>query len=239
MPTNPTEPTAVYPLHDLIRAPYYREQAVQYANYWAYRRNPNYYSFDQLGGDCTNFVSQAIYYAAGVMNYTPTYGWYYISLNNRSPSWTGVPYFWDFFTTNKGPGPYGHEVSLSEVKPGDVIQMAIKDPNTFGHTVLVTDLLSENPDTDSIIIAAHDRDSAFRPISTYSYYMIRALHIDGVRYLSAATDQRSEDGSQNTSSPVPDTSSEQVQPDMGETVPSQQQASENDAESYQEPPAVG
>ena len=85
MPTNPTEPTAVYPLHDLIRAPYYREQAVQYANYWAYRRNPNYYSFDQLGGDCTNFVSQAIYYAAGVMNYTPTYGWYYISLNNRSP----------------------------------------------------------------------------------------------------------------------------------------------------------
>lgn len=237
---NQADPTNIYPVHELIRAPFYREQAVQYANYWAYRRNPNYYSFDQLGGDCTNFVSQAIYYAAGVMNYTPTYGWYYISLNNRAPAWTGVPYFWDFFTTNKGPGPYGHEVSLSQVQPGDVIQMAIKDPNTFGHTVLVTDILSENPDADSIVIAAHDRDSAYRPISSYSYYMIRALHIDGVRYLSAATDQRSEGNNQNTSSPAPDVPSEQSQPVSDETtMPSQDQSSETDSEEYIEPPAVG
>lgn len=236
---NETAPAALYPLHDLIRAPYYREQAVQYANYWAYRRNPNYYSFDQLGGDCTNFVSQAIYYAAGVMNYTPTYGWYYISLNNRSPSWTGVPYFWDFFTTNMGPGPYGHEVELSQVQPGDVIQMAIKDPDTFGHTVLVTDLLSENPDPDSIIIAAHDRDSAFRPISTYSYYMIRALHIDGVRYLSAGTDLRSSDESENVASPQPQAPSAQPESITEEVTPSQQQTSEEASEGYQEPPAVG
>ena len=239
MPNQP-DPTNLYPLHELIRAPFYREQAVQYANYWAYRRNPNYYSFDQLGGDCTNFVSQAIYYAAGVMNYTPTYGWYYISLNNRAPAWTGVPYFWDFFTTNKGPGPYGHEVSLSQVRPGDVIQMAIKDPNNFGHTVIVTDILSENPDADSIMIAAHDRDSAFRPISSYSYYMIRALHIDGVRYLSAGTDLRSGENNQNPSSPAPDASSEPSAPVSGETTaPSQQQPSEPDSEAYQEPPAVG
>ena len=236
---NETAPAALYPTYELIRAPYYREQAVQYANYWAYRRNPNYYSFDQLGGDCTNFVSQAIYYAAGVMNYTPTYGWYYISLNNRSPSWTGVPYFWDFFTTNKGPGPFGHEVELRQVQPGDVIQMAIKDPDTFGHTVLVTDLLSENPDPDSIIIAAHDRDSAFRPISTYSYHMIRALHIDGVRYLSVGTDQRTSSGSENTSSPQPQAPSEQSETSNEEITSQQQQSSTTPAESYQEPPAVG
>ena len=47
---NETAPAALYPTYELIRAPYYREQAVQYANYWAYRRNPNYYSFDQLAG---------------------------------------------------------------------------------------------------------------------------------------------------------------------------------------------
>lgn len=174
--------------HELLTTAYNREQAVRYANYWAYRRNPNYSSFDQLGGDCTNFVSQSIFYASGVMNFTPDYGWYYISLDDRAPAWTGVEYFWNFMTTNMGPGPFGHEVSLSEVRPGDVIQMAIKEPDRFGHTVLVTELLSGIPSADSILVAAHDRDSACRPVSTYDYSMIRALHIDGIRYLSAATD---------------------------------------------------
>lgn len=173
---------------ELLTAPYYRDQAVQYANYWAFRRNPNYYSFDQIGGDCTNFVSQALFYANGVMNFTPTYGWYYIALDDRSPSWTGVTYLYNFLTTNKGPGPFGHEIPLSQVEPGDVIQMAIKDPAEFGHTVIVTKLLSDYPDPDNILVAAHDQNSNCRPVSTYPYHMIRAIHIDGVRYLSAGTD---------------------------------------------------
>ena len=147
---------------ELLTTSYNREQAVRYANYWAYRRNPNYSSFDSLGGDCTNFVSQALFYAAGVMNFTPDYGWYYISLDNRAPAWSGVEYFWNFMTTNMGPGPFGHEISLSEVLPGDIIQMAIKEPERFGHTVIVTDLLSQSPGPDSILVAAHDRDSACR-----------------------------------------------------------------------------
>lgn len=174
--------------HQLLTAPYYRDQAVQYANYWAYRRNPNYYSFDQIGGDCTNFVSQAIFYANGVMNFTPTYGWYYISLEDRSPSWSGVVYLWNFLMTNKGPGPFGHEVPLDMIKPGDIIQMAITNPEEYGHTVIVTRLLSDRPDANEILVAAHDNDANCRPIATYPYHKIRAMHIDGVRYLTAATD---------------------------------------------------
>ena len=180
-------PTTQSP-HELLTTAYNRAQAVRYADYWAYRRNPNYAQFDQLGGDCTNFVSQAVFYACGVMNFTPDYGWYYISLEDRSPAWSGVEFFWDFLTTNRGPGPYGHEIPLSEVSPGDIIQMAIKEPDRYGHTVLVTGLLSDAPTPDSILIAAHDRDAACRPVSTYDYAMIRAARIDGVRYLSAATD---------------------------------------------------
>ena len=59
---------------------YNRENAVAYAKKWAYGRNPKYYDFSDLGGDCTNFASQCIYAGSGVMNYTPTYGWYYISV---------------------------------------------------------------------------------------------------------------------------------------------------------------
>ncbi len=235
MPQNDYEP-----FRELLRAPYNGTQAVLYADYWAYRRNPNFYSFDQIGGDCTNFVSQAIFYAAGVMNYTPTYGWYYISLNDRSPSWSGVEYFWNFLTSNRGPGPFGHEVPLSQVQPGDIIQMAIKEPETFGHTVLVTGLLSESgtpASPDEILIAAHDKDCACRPVSTYDYRMIRALHIDGVRYLSAATDQPSAESRPNT--PFPSNRTDPSGNEGNTENPTVSESDYLDTDIYQEPETVG
>ena len=59
---------------------YNRERAVEYAHKWAFSRNPRYYDFQNIGGDCTNFASQVIYAGCGEMNYTPTFGWYYIIL---------------------------------------------------------------------------------------------------------------------------------------------------------------
>jgi hypothetical protein len=38
---------------------YDRSAAVAYAHKWAYSRNPAYYNYDKLGGDCTNFASHA------------------------------------------------------------------------------------------------------------------------------------------------------------------------------------
>ena len=40
------------------------------------------------------------------MDHTPTFGWYYISGNQKSPSWSGVPYFYNFLTRKDSrPGP--------------------------------------------------------------------------------------------------------------------------------------
>ena len=50
---------------------YDRAKAVAYAERWALSRNPRYYDFEDIGGDCTNFASQCIYAGAGVMNWTP------------------------------------------------------------------------------------------------------------------------------------------------------------------------
>ena len=47
---------------------YNREQACEYAKKWAYKRNPKYYNFDAVGGDCTSFVSQCIYAGIKEMN---------------------------------------------------------------------------------------------------------------------------------------------------------------------------
>ena len=39
---------------------YDRQKAVDYALTWALDRNPKFYDFSSLGGDCTNFISQCI-----------------------------------------------------------------------------------------------------------------------------------------------------------------------------------
>ena len=36
------------------------EKELDYAQKWALSRNPAYYNFDDIGGDCTNFVSQCL-----------------------------------------------------------------------------------------------------------------------------------------------------------------------------------
>ena len=99
---------------------YDRNLAVSYARRWALDRNPIYYNYDKLGGDCTNFISQCLYAGIGEMNYRG-YGWYYKDANRKSPSWTGVKYLYEFLINNKYEGPRGNLISRDEIEIGDVI----------------------------------------------------------------------------------------------------------------------
>ncbi len=157
---------------------YNRAAAVAYAREWAYRRNPRYYDFSDLGGDCTNFASQCLYAGSGIMNYTPTYGWYYISLNDRAPAWTGVNELYRFLTTNRGPGPRAIVTDLPQIRDGDIIQIQFKYSDKFDHSPVVVDAGNGTP--NSIMLAAHSNDADCRPLSTYSYVNIRPLHITNV-----------------------------------------------------------
>ena len=44
----------------LVTKPYDRLHALKYAQKWALERNPLFYDFADIGGDCTNFVSQCL-----------------------------------------------------------------------------------------------------------------------------------------------------------------------------------
>ena len=158
---------------------YNRRRAIEYAHRWAYFRNPNFLSFSDLGGDCTNFASQCLYAGSGIMNYTPTFGWYYISPSDRTASWTGVEYFFNFVTQNEGVGPYGNETDITGIQPGDFIQLQL-DQDRYQHTPIVTEIRGLYL-PDSIYVTAHDRDSDCRPLSSYDYQKIRFIHIEGVR----------------------------------------------------------
>lgn len=160
--------------------PYNRDAAVAYALKWALGRNPAYFDFTGIGGDCTNFVSQCIYAGSGIMNFAPITGWYYVAVDDRSAAWTGVEYLYNFLTTNKLIGPFAHEVNQDEATIGDVIQLG-KSDGDFYHTLIIT---STEPE---ILIAAHSDDALNRPLSTYNYDVARFLHIDGVRFPSVPT----------------------------------------------------
>lgn len=158
---------------------YNRLKAVEYAYKWANSRNPRYYDFDSLGGDCTNFISQCLYAGCGVMNFSPETGWYYVSLNKRSAAWTSVKYLHNFIINNNGSGPFGVKLPLHYAQTGDVIQLSF-DGESYRHSTLVTYIDSaQNP--DSILIAAHTYNALNRPLNTYVYENARLIHIKGAR----------------------------------------------------------
>lgn len=157
---------------------YDRSAAVAYAHAWAYDRNPKYYDFSQIGGDCTNFISQCIYAGSGVMNHTPIMGWYYYNVSDRTAAWSGVPYLYKFLTTNEKSGPYGRVAPLEEAQPGDVIQLSF-DGYRFTHSLLVV-AVGANPAPHNIRVATHTYDTDNRLLDTYEYEEARLIHIAGV-----------------------------------------------------------
>ena len=167
----------------LITLEYNRARAVEYARRWALSRNPLFLDFTGLGGNCTNFVSQCIFAGCGVMNFTETFGWYYISASRRAPAWSGVDELYDFLTgnpeflrANGGIGPYATELRTDRaVELGDVIQLSNSSGNYY-HTLIVTGY-----DSRGLLVSAHSDDALDRPLTTYPYYGLRILHVEGAR----------------------------------------------------------
>ena len=155
--------------------PYRRDRAVEYARTWALSRNPLFSRFDAFGGDCTNFISQCVFAASCVMNETPTFGWYYRAPGDYAPAWTGVPFFYNFLTSNMEEGPFGTEIPIESAEMGDIIQLGRQD-GTYYHTLIVTGMRDGVP-----LICAHDNDALDRPLNTYVYDRARCIHITGVR----------------------------------------------------------
>ena len=165
----------------IVIKPYDRERAVEYARRWALSRNPLFYDFTGGGGNCTNFVSQSVLAGALTMNPTETFGWYYASLDERSPSWTGVREFYefmcglgDFQPKQERIGPFCNEVMREMVQIGDVIQLG-NARGEFYHSLLISGF-----EDGDILICAQSNDALDRPLSSYRYATARFLHVVGV-----------------------------------------------------------
>ncbi len=138
---------------------YDRQKAISYAEKYAFSPNPKYYFFDVIGGDCTNFVSQCLFAGGFEMVFSEYDGWFYVSANHRSASWTAVYYFRRFLLSGKFP-PKGKIVSKEEVTEGDIV--FLHDGERFYHTLLITKIKD-----GEIFTSSHSYPSFNRPLKTY------------------------------------------------------------------------
>lgn len=152
---------------------YNRELAVQYALKWALDRNPKYYNYDKLGGDCTNFISQCLLAGTKEMNYRKN-AWYYKNANIKSPFWTGVEFLYHFLVNNKHEGPKGKIITREELQIGDVIQLSFSE-NVFGHTLIVSSIPKD--DDGKILVCAHSLDAQNRKLRSYNFQKLRCIQI--------------------------------------------------------------
>ena len=165
----------------LTQIPYNRAFAVEYARRWALSRNPLFVDFTGSGGNCTNFVSQCLLAGSSVMDFTPTFGWYYRSVEDRAPAWSGVEQLYDFLTGSgdfsgfDAQGPYAVLAQRrEEIEVGDVVQLADRTGD-FYHTLIISGITE-----DDILVCAQSDDALDRPLSSYNYASLRVLHVMGV-----------------------------------------------------------
>lgn len=176
----PEPEIVLVPDFDLI--PFDREKAVEYARRWALDRNPQYYNFEEIGGDCTNYISQILLAGGCEMDRnSPLYGWYYNNANDKSPSWTGVEHLYNYLVKEKERGIIAQEIDVSEVAAGDIVQLSFNG-KSFQHTPFIVSAkrgTSDEISFDRIKICAHTFDSENRALDTYQWKKIRFIRILG------------------------------------------------------------
>ena len=160
---------------------YNRKNATDYALKWWNKTNPNYFNYDNLGGDCTNFISQCLFAGSKIMNLTKTFGWYYINANNKSPSWTGVEYFYKFIINNQNIGPTGKLCNINELEIGDIMQL--NQNIFFNHQAIVTKINKNTPPNylHDIFVTAHSNNIKNKNLSLYNakdFRFIKILNIN-------------------------------------------------------------
>ncbi len=172
---------------------YNREAAVAYAMDWVNEtsvvRNDLFVSYDNLGGNCNNFVSQCILAGGIPMDNIGTSGlqwkWYGDAISfsqsksGRSSSWAGVNEFYEYCTYNEG---YGMAAwtgdNIFSAQAGDILQFGVE--GVWKHSAIITKIIyDDNGDPIDFLINSNTTDRISYPASAYAYSDIRLIRILG------------------------------------------------------------
>lgn len=148
---------------------YNRQNAIWYANQYALGKNPDFYYFGGIGGDCTNFVSQCLYVGGFDMVYHDFEGWFYVNPNFRSASWSGVEFFRNYLL-NFEKAPNGEIVGRDEIQEGDII--FLNNGKRYYHSLFISKI-----EDDEIYVCAHSNPAKNRKLTEYKFYKCEFIHI--------------------------------------------------------------
>jgi len=166
---------------------YYRDGAVDYAREFALEPNDEDYHFfpfdpgpPPTGGDCTNFISQAIYEGGNALmaNEGNDLGWYYIDEYDYATAWTHVYKMLEFITFEflEGyemwqEGPEGcHMKNANYVEEGDVIQYdwdGVGAWEEWDHGVIITKTYQLSPHVRDHEVASHTPERLDYPYESF------------------------------------------------------------------------
>ncbi len=144
-------------------------RAVPYANKFYKNYNTLFYTANTSGGDCTNFISQTVWYGFGGVNNSSvisskflmdpsndySIGWYAGS-GGGSAAWEQVDVFWSYMTSYKLATDVGPRVAIistvQNLPLGGVMQIDFESDNDFDHTVILVD-------KTKLLFAQHTNDA--------------------------------------------------------------------------------
>lgn len=167
---------------------YNRISAVNYARMWALKINPKWGNYESkgYGGDCTNFTSQCIYAGGIPFDFYGTSDfvkWYWYSNSKRVAPWTGAKQFNYYVQYNKGYGLKAHFADLSDMMPGDIVQLGGNYPKTY-HSMIISDYVyNSNGYVEDYLICQHSTSVGGRlkdyPLSSKPPVQKVYISIDG------------------------------------------------------------
>ena len=182
---------------------YNRSGAVAYAHNWATTQRPyntKYYDFTDFGGDCTNFVNQAIRESSdaeivfGGLHGYGSYGWYFYSSSDYANAWTFVQPLYEFITQYwvwprpgiddpEGPGgPEGCEMTQNDVYEGDLIQYDWTNDGSWEHSAIIVMSQDLAQNYRFHWVAGHTPDVDNYPFTSFDYpnKVYRFIHVERI-----------------------------------------------------------
>lgn len=170
---------------------YDRDKAVAYSYKWVdgekVIRNPAYSDYAVYGGNCQNYVSQALFASGIPMDWSGDQQWKWFddegdlseSPTGRSGSWSGTEYFYEYCNKNTGKGIVAEtDGNIFSAQPGDVIQYVVD--GWAHHSVIVTKVIyDDDSNVVDLLINSNTTDRVDYPMSAYGYTDIRLIRIIG------------------------------------------------------------
>lgn len=163
---------------------YDRTAAVAYLDKYYHVRNEKWFNYSDVGGNCQNYASQALYAGGIPMDFYGEEQWKcytdgedpYVdeseSANGRSRSWVNVGYFYDYAKENEGTGLVAEiGVNMNYAQPGDII---VVGNSSLAHTVMVSKVVDGH-----ILVNSNSIDMKDFPVDAYTYTNLVLIKILG------------------------------------------------------------